>query len=107
MWKPGQRRICKVFFVPETGYYGFSYQFDDNPPHHVLDTCQTMQDAIDACDGHREHIWEDHPDGSEPNVLQISYGYREGTCNWVMDAAALDEIKARSASALRPLTERL
>ena len=50
--------ICEVFHVPETGCYGFSYRFEGRPVHYMFDTCLTLQDALDTCEGHRELVWE-------------------------------------------------
>jgi hypothetical protein len=57
--------ICEVFHIPETGLYGFAYRFEGRPPHFLIDTCQTLQDVLDHCDAHREHVWEETSDADE------------------------------------------
>jgi hypothetical protein len=70
--------IAEVFAVPGTGYFGFSFRFDGRPPHYTLDTCLTLQDAIDYCDPHRERVWEEASDADETRIL-ISRSYKPGS----------------------------
>lgn len=70
--------ICEIFQVPEPGCFGYSYRFEGRPPHHALDTCLTLRDALDTCDPHREHVWEDASDADE-NKLLISRAYKAGS----------------------------
>ena len=89
--------ICEIFHVPETGCYGYTYRFEGRKPHFTLDTCLTLEDALNSCDPHREHVWKE-PDGSDPSVRMISYGYRFGTVDWIMDGATLADIQERRAA---------
>jgi hypothetical protein len=43
--------------------------------------------ALDHCDAHCEHIWQDASDAEE-NALMISRGYKEGSAMWRMTQAA-------------------
>jgi hypothetical protein len=70
-----------VFYIPETKRFGFSYAFEGKHPHHVIESCLTLQDALDHCDPHREHVWEET---SAANVLLVSRGYKEGSVMWRM-----------------------
>ena len=71
------RHITTIFHDPETGYYGYRCHFPGHPPHHMLDTCLSLKAALDACDPHREHIWEERD--ADENALMISGGYKEGS----------------------------
>jgi hypothetical protein len=68
--------ICEGFHVPETGLFGFSFRFEGRPPHYTMDTY--LQDALEACDGHGEHVWEDASDADEKRIL-ISQSYKPGS----------------------------
>jgi hypothetical protein len=46
--------------------------------HYSLDTCLTLQDALDCCDVHREHIWREASDADETKIL-ISGSYEPGS----------------------------
>ena len=70
--------ICEIFHVPATGWYGFSYHFAGRPPHYTLNTCRTLQDALDNCDPHKEHVWEEASD-ADANKILISRGYKPGS----------------------------
>jgi len=50
--------IVTVFGIPETGCFGYRYQFSGDTPHYVINTCATLQQALSRCDSHLEHIWE-------------------------------------------------
>jgi hypothetical protein len=70
--------ICEIFHVPETGSYGFSYRFEGRPPHYTLDTCLTLQDALDSCDSRGEQVWEEASEADETRIL-ISRAYKPGS----------------------------
>jgi hypothetical protein len=70
--------IAEVFAVHETGYFGFRYRFEGRPPHYSLDTCLTLQDALDSYDLHRERVWEEASDADETRIL-ISRSYKPGS----------------------------
>src|ERR1700732_2880085 len=74
------RSIATIFYIPETGCYGFRYQFVGHKRHYVIDTCPTLQAALDHCDAHREHIWEDARDVHDNAILVA--GIQEGTVMW-------------------------
>jgi len=73
--------IATVFYVPETKRFGFSYAFEGRSPHYVIASSLTLQDALDHCDPHREHVWEEPNDGK---ALLVSRGYKEGSVMWRM-----------------------
>ena len=85
--------IATIFYVPETGYYGFRYQFAGRKPHYTIDTCPTLQHALDHCDAHREHLWEDASDANE-DAIMVSRGYKEGTVMWRMTNLTLGQLAA-------------
>lgn len=43
-----------------------------------MDTCLTLQDALEACDGHGEHVWDDASDADENKIL-VSRSYKPGS----------------------------
>ena len=88
-----QTSIITVFRIPETGCYGFSYHFSGNKPHHVINTCETLQQALSGCDPHLECLWEE-PDDSDPNVVMVSHDYKPGTVMWPMTHLTLAELQA-------------
>ncbi len=79
-WVGRQRTsIITVFRVPETGRYGYSYHFEEESPHHVIDACATLQDAINACDPSRgNNLGRTHAedDGRTVMVVQWQEGHR-------------------------------
>lgn len=77
------RSIATIFFVPETGQYGFRYQFAGRKPHYQIDTIPTLQRALDHCDAHREHVWEDASDADE-NAIMVSRSYKPDSVMWRM-----------------------
>lgn len=81
---PRRQSITTVFHVPETGYFGYAFQFAGQRPHSRMAWCKTFQDALDACDPHREHVWEEPSDADE-TVLLISRGCKEGSVGWRME----------------------
>ena len=85
--------ITTVFYIPETGRFGFSYAFEGHQPHHVITSCVTLQDALDHCDPHREHIWEEARD--DANRLLISRGYKEGSVMWRMTRFTVAELASQ------------
>ena len=52
-------------FVPEEESWRSSAP---NKPQHVIDTCETLQQALSGCDVHLECLWEE-PDGPDENVV--------------------------------------
>ena len=70
--------VCEIFHVPETGCYGYRYRFEGRQPHYTLDTCLTLEDALNSCDVHRERIWREASDGDEERIL-ISDSYKPGS----------------------------
>ena len=44
-----QTSIITVFRVPETGCYGYSYHFSGDKPHYVINSCETLQQALSGC----------------------------------------------------------
>jgi len=88
--------ITTVFCIPETKRFGFSYAFEGMPPHHVIKSCLTLQDALDHCDPHREHVWEQ---STASNVQLISRGYKEGSVMWRMTRYTVAELAAHRAGA--------
>ena len=89
--------IVTVFRVPETGRYGYSYHFTGYKPHHLIDNCATLQEALSSCDPHLEHLWEE-PDGSDPNVVMVSKDFKPGTVMWRMTHLTLSEMLAYRGS---------
>ena len=53
----------------------------------------TLQQALNSCDPHLEHVWEE-PDGSDPNVVMVSRDYKPGTVMWRMTHLMLAELQA-------------
>ncbi len=80
-----------IYFDQATGYYGFSTRFPGRPPHHIIDTFASVEDALNWCDGHRERIWEEVSDADETKLL-ISRDYKEGTVGWRMAHLTLAEL---------------
>jgi hypothetical protein len=70
--------VCEIFFMPETGCYGYRYRFQGRKPHITLDTCWTLEAALNSCDPHREHVWREAPDADEDRIL-ISDSYQAGS----------------------------
>jgi hypothetical protein len=67
--------ITEVFHVPETGYYGYRHRCEGRPTHYTLDTCLTLDHALQACDPHRELVWEDASDADDTKILTCR-GYK-------------------------------
>jgi len=67
--------------------------FTGYQPHQVIDSCDTLQEALSSCDPHSEHVWEE-PDGSDPNVLMVSRDFKPGTVMWRMTHLTLSELQA-------------
>jgi hypothetical protein len=44
----------------------------------MLDTCLTLEGALNTCDAHREHIWREASDADETKIL-ISDSYKLGS----------------------------
>jgi hypothetical protein len=93
-----RQSVVTIFHVPATGYYGHSHRFPGCHPHYTLATCLTLQDALDSCDPHREHVWEDASDADE-NALLVSRGFKEGSVEWRMANFTVGERAARRAAA--------
>ena len=75
-----------IFRNPETGRYGYKVRFVNTEHFHkIWDTCETLPDALSACDPHQECIW-DEPDGVDASILMISRAYREGSVAWRMES---------------------
>ena len=91
------RSIATIFYVPETGFYGFRYHFAGRKPHYEIVTCLTLQAALDHCDAHREHLWEDASDADE-NAILVSRGYKEGSVMWRMTNFTLAELISQQAA---------
>ena len=91
------RSIATIFYIPETGCYGFRYQFVGHKRHYVIDTCPTLQAALDHCDAHREHIWEEASDKDE-NAILVSRGCKQGSVMWRMTNFTIAELIAQPAS---------
>ena len=89
-----QPTITTVFRVPQTGRFGYSYAFEGDRAHHVITGCATLQDALVACDPHRECVWED-PNGAHQRVLFVSRDYKEGSVMWRMTPLTLAKIADR------------
>jgi hypothetical protein len=70
--------IAEVFAVSGTGYFGFTFRFDGQPPHYILDTCLSLGDALASCDPHGERVWEQASDADETRIL-ISRSYKPGS----------------------------
>jgi hypothetical protein len=70
--------IAEVSAVPGTGYFGYTVRFDGRPPHDILDTCLTLQDALDSCEPQRERVWQEASDADETRIL-ISRSYKPGS----------------------------
>jgi hypothetical protein len=81
--------IATVFYIPETKRFGFSYAFEGKSPHYTQNGCLTLQDALDHCDAHREHLWEEAGDG---NALLVSRGYKTGSVMWRMTRFTVAEL---------------
>ena len=60
-----------VFYDPGTGYYGYRTRFPGFAFHMIWDTCRTYEDALAACDPHRERVWEETSDADE-SALQVA-----------------------------------
>jgi hypothetical protein len=70
--------ITEVFCVPETGCIGYGYRIEGRPVHYTLDTCLSLEAALDACDVHREHVREEASDADETKLL-ISRSVKPGS----------------------------
>jgi hypothetical protein len=92
--------VTTVFYVPETLRFGFRCAFEGRPPHYVIATCLTMQDALDHCDPHRDCVWEEPSDANE-NALLVSREYKEGSVMWRMANFTLAELASRREAANR------
>jgi hypothetical protein len=92
-----QPTIATVFYLPETKRFGFSYAFEGKSPHYAQNGCLTLQDALDHCDPHREHVWEDPSDGK---ALLVSRGYKEGSVMWRMTHFTVAELVGQRMVAL-------
>jgi hypothetical protein len=90
--------ITTVFHDSATGYYGYMVRFDGSKPHYTLATCLTLQDALDSCDPHREHIWEEASDADE-GALLVSRAFKGGSVSWRMANLSLEELTAQRAAA--------
>jgi hypothetical protein len=86
--------IVTVFRVPQTGRYGYSYHFTGYKPHQVIDTCETLQQALDSCDPHLEHVWDEPGPDADAAVLMVSRDFKEGTVMWRMTHLTLAEMQA-------------
>jgi hypothetical protein len=89
--------VLTLFYLPESRRYGFRYHFEGYDPHHVIDTCQSIEDALNICDPHREHVWE-KPAGGDENVLFVSRQYKEGSVMWRMAHLTLPELGAQRSA---------
>ena len=83
-----------IFYNPATGFYGFSTSFPGEPSHHTINTFDSVEQVLQWCDPHREHIWEEASDADETKLL-ISRDYKEGTVGWRMAHLTLAELSAR------------
>jgi len=70
--------ITEIYYLP-TGRYGYRVYFAGRSPHHGLETFDTVQAVLDACDGHREKVWEETSDADESGVLFRSKSYVPGS----------------------------
>jgi len=86
-----------IFYDPATGYYGFSTRFPRRHVHHMIDTFNSVEDALGWCDPHRERIW-DEASGPEETKLLFSRDFKEGTVGWRMAHLTLAELSARTRS---------
>ena len=82
-----------IFYNQGTGCYGFSTRFPGRRPHHVIDTFSSVKDALNCCDGHHEHIWEEVSDADETKLL-ISRDFKAGTVGSRMAYLTLAELGA-------------
>jgi hypothetical protein len=85
--------VTTVFYNPSTGYYGFSTRFPGRRSHHTIDTFESVEDALNWCDPHREHIWEEASDADETKIL-ISRDFKKGSVEWRMAHLTLEELGA-------------
>jgi hypothetical protein len=88
-----QTSIITVFRVPETGLYGYNYRFGGDKPHHVINSCETLQQALSGCDPHLECLWEE-PEGLDENVVMVARDYKPGSVMWRMTRLTLAELQA-------------
>jgi len=78
-----------IFHDPATGCYGFRVRFlDRERPHFSMDTCLTLEAALDAIDPRRERVW-DPPAAGDRNVLLVSRAYKEDSVMAHMETASL------------------
>ena len=59
--------------------------------HVVWDTCKTYEDALAACDPHRERVWEETSDADE-SALLVSRDYKVDTAGWRMAHFSIAEL---------------
>jgi hypothetical protein len=90
--------VTTIFHDPVTGFYGYRIQFPGSKPHYTLATCLMLQDALDSCDPHREHIWEEASDADD-GALFVSRGFKPGSVSWRMANLSLSELMAQRAAA--------
>jgi len=50
---------CKITFNPETGYYGYTFNFAGRRLHYQLEKCDSLQSALGSVDPHKEMVWEE------------------------------------------------
>lgn len=72
-----------IFYDSAAGHYGFSTRFPGQPPHHSINTFDSIEDVLRWCDPHREHIWEEASDADETKLL-VSRDFKECTVGWRM-----------------------
>lgn len=75
--------ICAIFFDPSTGQYGFRSHFAGRKPHFTMAVFESVQNAMNWIDPHRERVWEEASDADE-DALLISKRYREGSVGEAM-----------------------
>ncbi len=83
-----------IFYNPATGHYGFATRYPGRHVHHMIDTFDSVEDALRWCDPHQECVWEEASDADETKLL-ISRDYREGTVAWRMAHLTLAELSSR------------
>jgi len=89
-----------IFYDPATGNYGFSTRFPGRHVHHLIDTFNSVEEALAWCDPQGERIWEEVSDADESKLL-ISRDFKEGTVGWRMAHLTLAELSAHLAVPLQ------
>jgi len=92
-----------IFYNPANDCYGFSTRFPGQPPHHTIDTFNSVEEVLRWCDPHRERIWEEARDADETKLL-ISRDFKENgrMAHGTLDARGV----IRSTLALIPFADR-